>query len=166
MRHVVGGRARSCNAASTCCVPSSKLGRFETEVLTEPYRVDALLDLLGKWIDRVRDRNPVRELILDLDSSISESNCAQEGTAYNGRFGCTCYHLLFCFNHFGDLERARLRTGQVHSADDWHSAMEPVMVRDRDVDIRRFFRGDAAFANPNIYTFLEEEPTRVRFVNR
>ena len=24
-------------------------------------------------------------------------------------------------------------------------------------DIRRFFRGDAAFANPNLYTFLEEE---------
>jgi|NGEPerStandDraft_6_1074524.scaffolds.fasta_scaffold192094_2 hypothetical protein len=29
----------------------------------------------------------------------------QEGTAYNGHFACTCYHPLFVFNQFGDLER-------------------------------------------------------------
>ena len=43
----------------------------------------------------------------------------QEGTAYNGHFGCTCYHPLFLFNQFGDLERSSLRPGNVHSADDW-----------------------------------------------
>ena len=31
------------------------------------------------------------------------------------------------------------------------------MARYREGNIRRFFRGDAAFANPNLYTFLEEE---------
>jgi len=35
--------------------------------------------------------------------------------------------------------------------------LEPVVARYRDADIGRFFRGDAAFANPDIYTFLEEE---------
>ncbi len=35
----------------------------------------------------------------------------QEGTAYNGHFGCTCYHPLFLFNQFGDLERCALRAG-------------------------------------------------------
>jgi len=48
MQHVVGGRARSRNAASR-----SHMGRFETEVLTEPHQVDALRDLSGKWVDRV-----------------------------------------------------------------------------------------------------------------
>ena len=43
MRHIVGGRAKSRNAAST-----SHMGRFETEVLTEPYHVDALTDLSGR----------------------------------------------------------------------------------------------------------------------
>jgi len=133
------------------------MGRFETEVLTRPHHVDSLLDLSGKWIDRVRERKPIRELILDLDSSVSETYGAQEGTAYNGHFGCTCYHPLFCFNQFGDLERALLREGNVHSANDWHSVLEPVVARYRDADIRRFFRGDAAFANPDIYTFLEKE---------
>lgn len=37
--------------------------------------------------------------------------------ADNGHFGCTGYHPLFCFNQFGDLERALLREGNVHSAD-------------------------------------------------
>jgi hypothetical protein len=152
MRHVVGGRATHHTAAST-----SHMGRFETEVLTDTYHVDVLTDLPGKWIDRVRERRPIRELILDMDSSVSETYGEQEGTAYNGHFGCTCYHPLFCFNQFGDLERALLREGHVHSADDWHSVLEPVVARYRDADIRRFFRGDAAFANPDIYTFLEKE---------
>ena len=130
---------------------------FETEALTEPYHVHALMDLSGKWIDRVRERKPVRALIPDMDSSVSETYGAQKGTAYNGHFGCTWYHPLFCFNQFGDVERALLREGQVHSADDWHSVLEPVVARYRDENIRRFFCGDAAFANPDIYSFLEEE---------
>ena len=152
MRHVVGGRARHRNAASR-----SHMGRFETEVLTDPEHVDALTDLSGHWVDRVQERKPIRELILDLDSSVSETYGSQEGTAYNGHFNCTCYHPLFCFNQFGDLERALLREGNVHSADDWHSVLEPVVARYRDANIRRFFRGDAAFANPDIYSFLEKE---------
>jgi hypothetical protein len=24
---------------------------------------------------------------------------------WNGHYACTCYHPLFVFNHFGDLER-------------------------------------------------------------
>ena len=79
------------------------MGRFETELLTEPHHVDSLQELSGKWVDRVRERKPVRELILDLDSSVSETYGDQEGAAYNGYFGCTCYHPLFCFDQFGDV---------------------------------------------------------------
>lgn len=97
MRHVVGGRVTEHTAAST-----SQMGRFETEVLTQPGNLKALTKLSGKWIDRLRERQPMRELILDLDSSESETYGEQEGTAYNGHFGCTCYHPLFCFNQFGE----------------------------------------------------------------
>ena len=53
----------------------------------------------------------------------------QEGSAYNGHFGCTCYHPLFVFNQFGDLERSALRSGNVHSADGWREVLEPVITR-------------------------------------
>jgi hypothetical protein len=48
------------------------------------------------------------------------------------------------FNQFGDLERCALRSGNVRSADDWRSVLEPVIARYRDKVKRRFFRGDAA----------------------
>ena len=51
-----------------------------------------------------------------MDSSVSPTFGEQEGSAYNGHFGCTCYHPLFVFNQFGDLERYALRPGNVHSA--------------------------------------------------
>ena len=53
----------------------------------------------------------------------------QEGTVYNGHFGCTCYHPLILFNQFEDLERCSLRSGNVHSADDWEGVLKPVVVR-------------------------------------
>jgi hypothetical protein len=152
MRHIVGGRAKTKQAAST-----SQMGRFETDVLTQPKNLSVLTDLSGLWIDRVHEVKPVREITLDLDSSVSETYGEQEGTAYNGHFGCTCYHPLFCFNQFGDLERCLLRNGNVASADDWPSVLDPVIARYRDLDIRRFFRGDAAFARPGLYERLEAE---------
>ena len=43
MRHVMGGRAKAKQAAST-----SQMGRFETEVLTQPRNLFVLMDLSGR----------------------------------------------------------------------------------------------------------------------
>jgi DDE family transposase len=61
------------------------------------------------------------------------------------------------FNQLGDLERCALRSGNVYSADGWRAVLEPVIARYRGTVKRRYFRGDAAFANPEIYEFLEAE---------
>ena len=92
-----------------------------------------------------------------MDSSVSPTHGEQEGTAYNGNFGCTCYHPLFLFNQFGDLERCSLRPGNVHSADGWRNVLEPVVMRYKERKVRLYFRGDAAFASPEIYEYLEAE---------
>jgi len=152
MRHVVGERAKDKTAASV-----SQMGRFETEILTQSQNLKALMNQPGQWVDRVHNRKPIKKIILDMDSSDSPTFGRQEGSAYNGHFGYTCYHPLFVFNQFGDLERAFLRDGNVHSADNWQSVLEPIVSRYRDFNIARFFRGDAAFANPNIYRYLEVE---------
>ncbi|MGD8499994.1 MAG: IS1380 family transposase [Phycisphaerales bacterium] len=152
MRYVAGGRAVERSAAST-----SVMSRFETEILTQPKNLELLMNLAGEWVDRVRQLKSLKHIILDMDSSVSPTYGNQEGSAYNGFFECTCYHPLFCFNQFGDLERALLRNGNVHSADDWRSLLEPIVNRYRGYDILRFFRGDAAFANPEMYRYLEAE---------
>ena len=152
MRWVVGDRAITGPAAS-----ASQMGRFETAWLTRPQNLAALIDLPGRWIDKVHARRPPKIIVLDMDSSESPTYGEQEGSAYNGHFGCTCYHPLFVFNQLGDVERCALRPGNVHSADGWRAVLEPVIVRYRDRVKRLYFRGDAAFANPEIYEFLEAE---------
>jgi hypothetical protein len=152
MRHVVGGRAADRSAAST-----SQVARFETEVLTDPDNLAALIAMPGQWADLVRQRRPLKKLILDMDSSVSPTHGQQEGSRYNGHFGCTCYHPLFLFNQDGDVERAMLRHGNVASADDWRAVLLPVIERYRDVDVPKYFRGDAAFAIPRLYGLLESE---------
>ena len=141
MRWIVGGKAVERGGAST-----SQMGRFETELLANDENLAALADLSGVWIDRVHARKLPRMIVLDMDSSVSPTHGDQEGTAYNGHFGGTCYHPLFVFNQFGYLERCGLRPGTVHSAHEWRDVLEPVVARYRNRTLRRYFRGDAAFA--------------------
>jgi len=152
MRQLVGGRSTEKEAAST-----SQMFRFETEALTQADNLALLTNLPGQWIDQVQQRRPTDRVILDLDSSVSETHGQQEGSAYNGYFECTWYHPLFCFNQDRDLERALLRNGNVASADDWRSVLEPVVARYRTRKIKILFLGDAGFANPQGYEFLEAE---------
>lgn len=152
MRWIVGGNAVEGGAAST-----SQMGRFETELLATDENLAALADLPGDWNDRVHEGKPPKAIVLDMDSSQSPTYSEQEGTDYNGHFGCTCYHPLFVFNEFGDLERCALRPGNVHSADGWRTVLEPVVARYRRRLRRRYFRADAVFANPEVYEYLEAE---------
>jgi len=157
MRHVVGGRATlpEKQAAST-----SEIGRFETDILSTKENLTTLMNLSGHWIDTVHERKPLKTLILDMDSSVSETYGSQEGTAYNGHFECMCYHPLFLFNQDGDLERAMLRRGNHASAKFWRRVLLPVIHRYRHLEVPKFFRGDAAFANPVLYRLLEKEGYR------
>jgi hypothetical protein len=152
MRWVVGDRAITGSAAS-----ASQMGRFETKWLSRTQNLAALSDLPGQWVDKVHQRRPPKAIVLDMDSSESPTYGEQEGSAYNGHFGCTCYHPLFVFNQLGDAERCALRPGNVHSADGWRAVLEPVIARYQGTVKRLYFRGDAAFANPEIYEFLEAE---------
>ena len=152
MRAIIGREGLARPAAST-----SQMGRFETEWLAADANLAALMDLSGAWIDRVHGRRPPDGIILDLDSSESPTYGEQEGSAWNGHFRCACYHPLFLFNQFGDLERCLLRPGNVHSAEDWRAVLEPVIGRYRERGLDMYFRGDAAFAKPELYELLEAE---------
>lgn len=89
-------------------------------------------NLSGLWIDQAHEYKNPKITILDIDSSVSPIHGDQGGSAYNGHFGCTCYHPLFCLNQFGDLERRLLRPGNVHNAEDWQLFLAPVVERYRE----------------------------------
>jgi hypothetical protein len=48
----------------------------------------------------------------------------------------------------------------VHSANDWESVLKPVVIRYKGKVSRTYFRGAAAFADPDIYEYLEGEGIR------
>ena len=150
MQAVVGRRAMEKQAAST-----NTLSRFETEVLATEENLKGLNRLNVEWIDRAMARTRHQRIILDMDSSESPVYGEQEGAAYNGHFQSACYHPLFLFNHFGDCEGALLRSGKVHSADRWHEVLAPAVERYQRKGVRLLFRGDAAFAKPEVYEYLE-----------
>lgn len=152
MRHIVGGRATEHTAAST-----SQMGRFETEVLTQPGNLTELTKLSGNWIDRLRKRQPMRELILDMDSSVSETYGEQEGTAYNGHFSCTFITRCFASISLVTWKAPCCARVMCLGAKDWRTVLSPVVARYQGRDLRRYFRADAAFANPELYEYLEAE---------
>ena len=159
MRWIVGGKA-----ASRCAASASQMGRFETRWLTAEKNLGVLADLSGQWIDRVHGRRPPKGVVLDMDSSVSPTHGEQELSVWNGHYECTCYHPLFVFNQYGDLERCALRPGNVHSADGWESVLKPVVSRYRGKLSRIYFRADAGFANPEVYGYLEGE--RIKYAIR
>jgi len=66
----------------------------------------------------------------------------------------TCYHLLLLFNREGDWVAAKLRPGNVHSADDWEELLLPEIERQQKHGKEVVVRADAAFAKPEIYEGL------------
>ena len=152
MRWIIGGKAAKGTGASP-----SQMGRFETNWLARPENLATLTDLSGHWIDRVTKRRSRSRVVLDMDSSVSPTHGDQEGSVWNGHFVCTCYHPLFVFNQYGDLERCALRPGNVHSSDGWEAVLKPVVARYQGTAESIAFRGDAAFAQLSMYEYLESE---------
>jgi Transposase DDE domain group 1 len=89
MRHIVGGRA---SQPEKMAASSSELGRFETEMLASRGNLTTLVNLPEEWVDSVSQQQPLKKLILDMDSSVSETYGNQQGSAYNGHFEYCCYH--------------------------------------------------------------------------
>ena len=60
------------------------------------------------------------------------------------------------FNREGDCLAAKLRPGNVHSAEGWDELLLPEIDRQQKQGKQVVFRADAAFAKPEIYEALEE----------
>jgi hypothetical protein len=50
-------------------------------------------------------------------------------SVWNGHYACTCYHPLFVFNQFGDLERCALRPATCTALMAGTTCSSPVVAR-------------------------------------
>jgi Transposase DDE domain group 1 len=135
---------------------TSRLHWFETEVLTEEENLDGLVRINRELVAKGEAIEFPRRVVLDMDSTEIPVYGQQEESAYNGHFESTCYHPLLLFNGEGDCLAAKLRPGNVHSAEGWEELLLPEIERQQKLDQEVVFRADAAFAKPEIYDALEE----------
>src|SRR5450830_755501 len=134
----------------------SRLHWFETEVLSQDENLDGLGRINRELIAKAEAMDSPQRVVLDMDSTEIPVYGEQEQSAYNGHFESTCYHPLLLFNGEGDCPGAKLRSGNVHSAEDWAELLLPEIERQQSMGKEVVFRADAAFAKPEIYEALEE----------
>ena len=130
---------------------TSRLQSFETELLTQEENLAGLAALNRELVARAEAIDSPRRVVLDMDSTEIPVYGQQEHSAYNGHFESTCYHPLLLFNREGDCLAARLRPGNVHSAEGWEELLLPEIERQQQVGKEVVFRADAAFAKPELY---------------
>jgi hypothetical protein len=135
---------------------TSRLQSFETELLTQDENLTGLAQINRELISKAEAVDSPQRVVLDMDSTEIPVYGQQEHSAYNGHFESTCYHPLLLFNREGDCLAAKLRPGNVHSAEDWDELLFPEIARQQQRGKEVTFRADAAFAKPQIYEALEE----------
>jgi hypothetical protein len=135
---------------------TSRLQTFETEMLAEEENFAGLARLNRELIGKAEALDSPYRTVLDMDSTEIPVYGEQENSAYNGHFESTCFHPLLLFNRDGDCLAAKLRPGNVHSAEGWAELLLPEIERQQKLGKEVVFRADAAFAKPEIYEALEE----------
>ena len=139
---------------------TSRLQSFETMLLTRADNLGGLATLNRELIARAEALAAPRRVVLDMDSTEIKVHGQQEQSAYNGHFASTCYHPLLLFNREGDCLAAKLRPGNVHSAEGWADLLLPEIERQQRLGREVVFRADAAFAKPELYAALEERDVK------
>jgi hypothetical protein len=135
---------------------TSRLQSFETELLTQAENLSGLAAINRELIARAETIESPQRVVLDMDSTEIPVYGQQEQSTYNKYYESTCYHPLLLFNGEGDCLTAKLRPGNVHSAEDWAELLLPEIEHQQKLGKEVVFRADAAFAKPEIYDALEE----------
>ena len=139
---------------------TSRLQTFETEMLAEEENFAGLGRLNRALIGKAEAMDSGQRTVLHLDSTEIPVYGEQEQSDYNGYFESTCFHPLLLFNREGDCLAAKLRPGNVHSAEGWEELLLPEIKRQQRMGKEVAFRGDAAFAKPEVYEALEERDVK------
>lgn len=128
------------------------LDRFSNENL------DQLQSLNQTLIDKARLIRNDTELIIDIDSTHSDTFGHQEQTDYNAHYQTYGYHPLVAFDGLtGDFLKAELRSGNQYTSKGVKAFIEPLLQHYNhslpNTDI--LVRGDSGFATPEVYEACE-----------
>jgi hypothetical protein len=131
-----------------------------TQALGIPANIGGMLAVLldaAEWRTGLRPGEQFRETTVDLDSLPQEVFGRQPGSEWNGHYQMRCYHPLVVRSEWGDFLGAKLRPGDVHTADGGLAFVLPILRRARRWAKQVWARVDAGFPEPELLETLEEE---------
>ena len=120
-------------------------------------------DLNQALIDKVRLKRNTTEIIIDLDSTHSDTFGNQEGTNYNAHYQTNGYHPLVAFDGLtGDFLKAELRSGNVYTSNGVRDFLRPLLNHySQQLPCTTILvRGDSGFATPEVYESCEENESQ------
>jgi hypothetical protein len=111
----------------------SRFHWFETEALSLDENLEGLRRNNRELLAKAEAMDSPQLVGLDMDSTEILVDGEQEHSAYNGHFESTCYHPLLLFNGEGECLGAKLRPGNVRSAEEWGEVLLPEIERQQDL---------------------------------
>ena len=134
----------------------SSISRFYDRVVVETILTLQVLN--QDLIDKARLVRNDTNMIIDLDSTHSDTFGHQEQTAYNAHYGTNGYHPLVAFDGLtGDFLKAKLRSGNQYTSNGIKEFLEPLLEHYNQTipttDI--LVRGDSGFATPDVYDLCD-----------
>lgn len=134
----------------------SFISRFYDRVVVETILTLQVLN--QDLIDKARLVRNDTNMIIDLDSTHSDTFGHQEQTAYNAHYGTNGYHPLVAFDGLtGDFLKAKLRSGNQYTSKGVKEFLEPLLEHYNQTipttDI--LVRGDSGFATPDVYDLCD-----------
>ena len=120
--------------------------------------IEDLQTLNQVLIDQARLLRNDTAMIIDLDSTHSDTFGNQEQTDYNAHYGTNGYHPLVAFDGLnGDFLKAKLRPGSQYTSNGVETFLKSLLEHYHQVipttDI--LVRGDSGFATPKVYELCE-----------
>lgn len=134
----------------------SSLSRFWDRMSEE--NISQLQSLNQALLDKVRLKRNVTEMIIDLDSTHSDTFGNQEDTNFNAHYGTNGYHPLVAFDGLtGDFLKAELRSGNVYTSNGVKKFLKPMLEHYQQTlpCTEILVRGDSGFATPEVYDTCE-----------
>lgn len=139
-----------------CSQPTlSRLLRALAEPLNREGLGTVLLEYAAQQKRRRHGAQPLVEATLDVDSVPHEVHGRQPGSAYNRHYHVQCYHPILVSWDEGDFLGARLRPGNVHTADGSLEFILPYVEWAQTQAQRVWVRMDAGFPEPTLLDMLE-----------
>ncbi len=111
-------------------------------------------------LDKVHQTRQSKTLLVDLDSTHSDTYGKQEQSSYNAHYGTVGFHPLVAFDGLtGDFLKAQLRPGNVYTSNGVVDFMRPLIehYNKNFPETTSLVRGDSGFAVPGLYELCEKE---------